>query len=61
METKKKSELAVVMKSKELCGYIMTVTQKSPYLAGDFIITREGAITKLPATRTALLPCFCLA
>jgi hypothetical protein len=30
MIVEKKSELAVVMKAKELCGYIMTVTQKSP-------------------------------
>lgn len=27
---KKKSELTVIMKSKDLCSYIMTITQKSP-------------------------------
>ena len=27
---KKQSELTVIMKAKDLCSYIMTVTQKSP-------------------------------
>ena len=30
MATKQPSELTVITKSKDLCSYIMTVTQKSP-------------------------------
>jgi hypothetical protein len=30
METARKSELAVVTKAKNLCAYIITITQKSP-------------------------------
>jgi len=30
METSNKSELSVITKAKELCSYVMTVTDKSP-------------------------------
>jgi hypothetical protein len=38
--TKKQSELTVVTKAKELCGYIMTVTQKSPKQFRFTFVTR---------------------
>jgi hypothetical protein len=40
VEAKKKSELTVVMKAKELCSYIMTVTQKSPKQFRFTFVTR---------------------
>ena len=40
MVVQKKSELTVVMKAKELCGYIMTVTQKSPKQFRFTFVTR---------------------
>ena len=40
MITKKQSELTVVMKAKELCSYIMTVTQKSPKQFRFTFVTR---------------------
>jgi len=40
VETKKKSELTVVTKAKELCSYIMTVTQKSPKQFRFTFVTR---------------------
>jgi len=40
VETKKQSELTIVTKAKELCGYIMTVTQKSPKQFRFTFVTR---------------------
>ena len=40
MQTNQKSELMVVTKSKELCSYIMTVTQKSPKQFRFTFVTR---------------------
>ena len=40
MITKKQSELTVIMKAKELCSYIMTVTQKSPKQFRFTFVTR---------------------
>ena len=40
MEIKKRSELTVVTKAKELCSYIMTVTQKSPKQFRFTFVTR---------------------
>ena len=40
METKKQSELTIVTRAKELCSYIMTVTQKSPKQFRFTFVTR---------------------
>ena len=41
---KKKSELTVIVKAKELCKYVMTVTQKSPK---QFRFTFTGRLQNL--------------
>ncbi len=37
---KKQSELTVIMKAKDLCAYVMTVTQKSPKHLRYTFVTR---------------------
>ncbi len=55
---KTESELSVIVKAKDLCGYIMTVTQRSPKQFRFTYVSRlqNAALTTIELLFRALLP-----
>ena len=55
---KTEGELSVIVKAKDLCGYIMTVTQRSPKQFRFTYVSRlqNAALTTIELLFRALLP-----